>query len=105
MTKLKPHDLRRAADLAVEIARLEKLRDMATDTAVAVRIGAPQGPGAGQLSPATLAMQLGIQPTPHELAGEVTVTIAAATIRAQLVDRLAPLYDQLRRLGIELDLS
>lgn len=95
--KLTADQLRRASSLAEQVRVLENLRDIAEDTQVVVRVGAPS-PHQPLGSPTFAALQ-GKGPVDTG----VVVTVPATTIRAALVDRLAPLYTELRALGIELE--
>ena len=85
MIKIAISDLRRAASLADLIGQLEEAREAAQDIPVDVPIGVKQSP----------QYPMGSLP--------VSVVVSANDIRAKLVSQLAPLYDELRKLGIEID--
>lgn len=89
MLKLTPAQLRRATEIAGQIEQMEKARDDAQDTDLGIKLGGP--------TPA--------RPMGSDYTAAVMVMVPATTIRMALVDQLAPLYTELRTLGIELQLQ
>lgn len=116
MMKITAQKLRRAAQIAREIEDLEMMRETAEDAQVVVQLGSP--PSAQHPLGHPMGVHLShepFQPLQPQMpgaylakavnpAGEtVTVTVPATTIRAAMVERLAPLYQELRAMGVELD--
>lgn len=89
MVKLSIDQLQRAFHAAQEIKSLEAARAVAEDTTMTYRMGAP-----------TPQNPMGI----NGVDVKIEVPIHANTIRMVLVDKLAPLYTELRNMGIELQL-
>lgn len=88
MITLTPDQLARAAKIAAQIAALEKARNEAEDSTVVLTLGAPSAQN-----------PLGVDNPVR-----IIVPVHATSIRMALVDPLAPLYTELRGLGIELQL-
>lgn len=82
---LSPQQLRRAGEIATEIEQLEAAREDAQDTEVGLTLGAPTAD----------------RPMGGNYQADVRVLIPATTIRMVLVDKLTPLYTELRSMGIE----
>lgn len=102
--KLTTKQLKEAAAVAEDIERLEALRDAAIDSEVIVNVGNREPSAQNPLGQSPAAVLESLQNLSFKRVADtgVVVTVPATTIRAALVDRLAPLYTRLRNMGIEL---